>query len=110
VSWLDFLSNNPPPPNASLPGRESRSVSWPLDQPPGDSGATTMGSSSSSSPIKLASPKRPRKRPRVDSGMAGEPDEDVDVGMQPHTSARRNGGIDPKIVVGLEDDDIHAEE
>jgi hypothetical protein len=107
VSWLDFLSNNPPPPNASLPGRESRGVSWPRDQPSGDSGVITKVSSSSSS-IGVASPKRPSKRPRVDSGMGGEPDEDVDVGMEPPTSPRQHGAKGAKIEFEVEDRDTHT--
>jgi hypothetical protein len=108
VSWLDFLSNNPPPPNAPLPGRESRGVSWPLDQSPGDSGLTTIALSSSLSLIRVASPKRPSKRPRVDSGVAGELDEDVDVGIQTPTSERRYGAKGAKIKLEVENRDTHS--
>ena len=86
VSWLGFLSNNPPPSNASnvamqlpslLPPSTGEVISWERDRPHVGNGTPTMGPSltlpSSSNAGRVDSPKRKSsKRPRVDSGMDGD--------------------------------------
>jgi len=110
TSWLDFLSNNPPPlPNVPMHVSPSQlavgSEMMPSRERHPSLGNGTMATSSkatsSSNANALASPKRKSsKRPRIDSGVDHGLDGDVtgDVEMMTPTSAR-NGTMDAKVEV-----------
>jgi hypothetical protein len=110
TSWLDFLSNNPPPPNVSMQVSPSQlaggseMISRDRHQSLGNGTVATSSRPTSSSASGLASPKRKSsKRPRIDSGVDNGLDGDVtgDVEMMTPTSARNGTKItmDGKIEV-----------
>jgi len=111
TSWLDFLSNNPPPlPNVPMHVSPSQlavgSEMMPSRERHPSLGNGTMATSSkaatsSNANALLASPKRKSsKRPRIDSGVDNGLDGDVmgDVEMMTPASAR-NGTTDAKVEV-----------
>jgi hypothetical protein len=84
ASWLDFLSNNPPPSSAPslLPAGGNDGASWERDSFTRRNGGSPTDPSqpSSSNTSKVGSPaRRPNKRPRVDSDWKSETAGDAEM-------------------------------